>query len=278
MRHTAMNRTIQRLATRWLLFAAVASFFPGQLNAQRAPLIHIVEPEVWRDGLPAVIPAGRTVKIAGLASHPSGIQQVLINGKVAFLKAVPDFPDSFDFEAVLTADTADIEVVITVLPRESEPFERRYSIRPPQLPGTPVAPQSERASAVEIAAPQADPPPANLAPSPWRGFTLRGAGWAGLVAAGLILTRGSEEELTESCRPVGAGQDCFRITEVTHPRRNLGLAIAGAALVGVVTDAILTSRRARTPAQRESLGLRILPPAIEWDTDQVRLGLIRLNH
>jgi hypothetical protein len=108
-----------------LVLLAVAAHFPGgALRAQEA-YVRIIEPVEWRDGRAHTVVPGRAILVRGVAYHPAGIDQILINGEPALL--TPD-PPLTAFEKVITAGAELQEVRVQVLPRASEGIVMTYSV------------------------------------------------------------------------------------------------------------------------------------------------------
>ncbi len=110
-------------------------------------------------------------------------------------------------------------------------------------------------------------------PSPWHGFGLRSIGYAGAAAFGLLLTTHEKRHVSEVCTGPPTAQDCVDLTVVSHPSSSIGAAIAAAAVLAGVGDAVLTSRRAH--ARTASVRTGLLWPSIDADGDRARLSLVR---
>ncbi len=109
--------------------------------------------------------------------------------------------------------------------------------------------------------------------SPWHGYYFRSIAYAGVAGFGLLLTTHKTSRVSEICTGPPTAQDCVDRTVVSHPSAGLGSAMAAAAVLAGVGDAVLTSRRAHARPTSARTGL--LWPGIEADGDAVRLSLVR---
>ena len=130
-------------------------------RSSHAQSILITEPVDWREGRAITVVRGRSVRVAGTATHPGGISRVLINGVQVPIRQDKDFPDYFEFERVFPSDSITAEVSIRLVPVSGQPFEKRF---PATLPG-PVVVSSE-------VKPPPPPPPRNT--NAWGPFKRRG--------------------------------------------------------------------------------------------------------
>jgi hypothetical protein len=237
-----------------------------------AQVIGIVEPVEWRDGRAHAFQAGRSLRIAGLASHPGGVTNVLVNGQQARLQADPDFPDSYNFEHVLAPENVTGEIVIVIVPRTGERFEQRYRVNMPAAP----PPRTETP-------PRPAEPQIQQAGNPWGGFKVRGILYGVAAAGGLALTQLTKSETSEVCEQVQNGFDCFNRTETKPAYKGPGLALAGVAGVALVIDALLTSRKAKSPVDggpddgSEGGAFRIELPNLQPSPEGARLELLRIR-
>jgi hypothetical protein len=234
------------------------------------PVLRLTEPQEWRGGGTVTVAAGATVRVRGVASHPGGVARVLVAGQEATLRPDPEFPELVNFEAVVEARQAG-PVVMRIVPRTGQPFERQF---PLQLSQAPAAP----------AARPATPERAQSLSNPWGGFRLRGALYAAAAVGGVVLAMKETTKTSESCRPVTGGIDCFLRTETSAPTQSAGFALVGVAVGGLILDAVLTSKRARGAAGGQGGGddgaaasLRLEAPATEVAGDHVRVHWIRLR-
>jgi hypothetical protein len=124
------RRPFPRRARGWawpsglVLLVVVAQFPADALRAQEA-YVRIIEPVEWRDGRAHGVVPGRAIMVRGVAYHPAGIEQILINGEPALLTLDPPLTA---FEKVVTAAAELTEVTVQVLPRASEGIVRTYSV------------------------------------------------------------------------------------------------------------------------------------------------------
>jgi hypothetical protein len=264
------NRGRRRVRIFAGLLAIVLTFVLAQGVA--AQVIGIVEPVEWRDGRAHAFQAGRSLRIAGLASHPGGVANVLVNGQQARLQADPDFPDSYNFEYVLAPENVTGEVVIVIVPRTGERFEQRYRVNMPA-----AAPPTRTETPQRQIEPQIQ-----QAGNPWGGFKVRGILYGVAAAGGLALTQLTKSETSEVCEQVQNGFDCFNRTETKPAYKGPGLALAGVAGVALVIDALLTSRKANSPVDggdngSENGAFRIELPNLQPSPDGARLELLRIR-
>jgi hypothetical protein len=264
------------------IFVLLALGSAGEAGAQAgAPYLYISQPEEWRDGRSAIVPAGRSITIKGVAGHPSGVLRVLVNGEEAVMQQDPEYPDLYNFEKVVTAaDTARV-VVIRIVPRTSEPFERRYSVEPPAGRGMAVPPRDSAAR------PRATPPPppagaGEQLPNPWRGYRMRGIAYGLAAAGGAALTVVKKSETSEICEQRPAGSDCFFRTEESPAYQAPGLALIGGAVLAAVVDGLMTSRRAAAAARTSGRddgggGARLEYPTLSPRGEKLVLEFVRLR-
>lgn len=229
---------------------------PGQL-------IVITEPQDWQEGRAIVVPAGQSLRIVGWVTHPAGVLRVLVDGQPAHTQT--DASGLVKFDAVVTAGASAKDVVVLVEPKASKPFSRTFSLgvgrpggaaaaaaqapaaapaREPEKPVVSAPPAAQpQPQQPEVATKAAAPPPqakTAVGANPWKGFTIRGLGYAAVAAGGLYLMTKQTSSTSEVC---SAG-DCFTQTETKKSSASLGMGLAGAAVVAGITDVFLTSRRA----------------------------------
>ncbi|HEX2091081.1 MAG TPA: CsgG/HfaB family protein [Longimicrobiaceae bacterium] len=144
---------------------------PAQSPGERAGngYLVVLEPREWTGegtrGL-QLRAGGETVRVTGLAYHPSGIRRVLVNGTEA--SVTPDGSGAFRFSGQVSAETAARGVELVAYPARGEPFVKRVgggeeasSPPPPPPPATAPGPPSTTG---------AEPPPAPAAGAPPSGL------------------------------------------------------------------------------------------------------------
>ena len=204
-------------------------------RSAHAQSILITEPVEWREGRAFIVVRGKSVRVAGTATHPGGISKILINGRDVPIRQDKDFPDYFEFERTFQADSMTAEVSIRIMPNSGQPFERRY---PATLPGPPVEPKVE---------PRVEPKKSEtvlVRANPWGPFKKRGILYGAAVIGGGFMFTMSKSESAVICFPVGALQDCATRTTTSKPYAAAGGAVLGGAVAVALIDAMLTSRRA----------------------------------
>ncbi|MGH7466796.1 MAG: hypothetical protein ACRENP_02315 [Longimicrobiales bacterium] len=264
-----VRAALYRLSALCGLGIALLAPLGSELHAQ---VILITEPVEWKDGKPLVIRTGQSIRIAGTVSHPAGVLRVLVNGQEAFLQADRDYPDLFRFEKVVVADNSTREVVISIVPRTSQPYRRTYG-----LEGT--GPTIEASRVDSVRSPVQPGPQRN----PWKGFTLRAIGYAALGAGGAALTIMKKDETSEVCTPTGGGVDCVMRTEQKTPYRTVGLGLAGAAVAGLIIDAVITSGKARSaaaapPSENNTHQFSFQPFTLSNAQNGLRLEFFRISY
>jgi len=197
-----------------------------------AQSILITEPVEWREGRSIVVVRGKSVRVAGTATHPGGISKVLINGREVAIRQDKDFPDYFEFERVFAADSVTAEVTIRLMPVSGQPFEKRY---PATLPTGPIV-----VAGGGVKPPPPPPPKVNA----WGAFKRRGILYGAAVIGGGVMATMSKTESAVVCFAVGAGQDCVDRKTTSKPYGAAGGALVGGAVLVTIVDAMLTSRRA----------------------------------
>lgn len=244
--------------------------------AASAQSITIVDPPQWREEQVVVMETRAVLRVAGFVSHPNGVARVLVNGLEAMLSPDPDFPDSFTFEINVPPDSLTPEITISVVPRTGEAMTRSFELRVPPRSGQAAG---QPAAAIQPAAPSPESTQLRVGGNPWSGYRTRGILYGAAVIGGVVLMQLEKESTSEVCRAVGSGQDCFIQTRTEPSAKGVGLALAGAGAGLLIVDAILTSRKARTPARPagEDDGFRIEAPALTSTPRQIRLDLIRLR-
>jgi hypothetical protein len=246
-----------------LLLLAAALLMPAPASSQAGrPYLLISQPEEWRDGRPAIVPAGRSVTIRGVAGHPSGVLRVLVNGDEATMQQDPQYPDLYNFEKVITAGAEPLQVMISIVPRNSERHDRTYSIQPP-------------------GGNRALPPPAmptggsEQLPNPWSGFRKRGLLYGIAAGGGVVLALRKQSSTSEVCEQTPGGSDCFSRTEEEPATLVPGLALIGGAALGFIIDGMVTSRKAariRSTGGDDGASARLEPPTLSQRGDRWFLG------
>ncbi|NJD09568.1 MAG: hypothetical protein FIB01_03665 [Gemmatimonadetes bacterium] len=285
-----------RAALAWSPALLALLALPAPAPAQVAPLIFITEPAEWQAGKPIVIPAGKTVRVTGVVSHPSGVVKVLVDGEEADVEPDPSGTDLFKFEKVITAGTKAREISVTIVPKESQNFTKKFGLelqpgaappardttaaKPPTQPVTPpVAPPVTPPRDTARAAPTPETPQQLGLPNPWKGFTMRAIGYGGLAAAGAYFMT----KTTTSNSVVCTGGDCFNREETKASGKGLGLALIGVGVAGAVIDGIMTSGKAKAQAQPTNVWgsadtpLRLERPGLSATAERVTLELVRLR-
>ena len=247
MRDSPINRP-GRIA---LAVVAIASsgWGPG-LRAQE-PYIKIREPVEWRDAKPFIVPPGRTIRVSGVAWHPAGIKQVMVNGVVV---PIENDPPLTNFEHVITADSLPRTVWIVVVPETSQRFEAKFAMSPPAeatasrpTPGnTPRDSASVRTQGTPTAVGAAKTQP--MRTNAWNAYRRRSLIYGSGAVAGLVAGGLTTKSTSEVCSPRGALQDCVARTETKAAYRAVGLTVGAASGGAAIVDALLTSKRSRGAA------------------------------
>ena len=76
--------------------------------------ILINEPVEWRERRPIILVAGKPVRIAGSVTHPAGVAKLFINGREVAIRQDKAYPDYYEFEKILPADSVPAEVTIRI--------------------------------------------------------------------------------------------------------------------------------------------------------------------
>jgi hypothetical protein len=274
-RREGMRAPSRRAVTAFLLCGA--AFLPGRLAAQDAqPTLQIIEPAEWAEGRSITLAAGRSLTIRGLAGHPAGLLRVLVNGEEAALAPVPEMANLYNFEKVFTpADTAR-RITITVVPRQSAQRSWPFEIA---ATGRTAAPQQQPPAATPRTVPAGQLPLRD----PWGSFRMRGIGYGVAAVGGAVLLTLRKSETSKVCGQTGAGFDCVLRTEESPAYFPIGAALIGAAVIGGATDALLTSRRARSapaPAggsRNMEQGASLEAPSVHVSHRRVGIDWIRLR-
>jgi hypothetical protein len=209
------------------------------------PYIKVREPREWQEGKPFVVPAGRAVKITGVAWHPAGIRQILVNGTAATIE--PD-PPLTNFEHVLTADNQARTITIVIVPTNSQRFEAKYAMAPPEQP---VADTSGRNVRPVVTPPTrqagegAQPGPVVRGTRSGSGFKKRGWIYGLGAVGGGVLAAMTTSSTAEVCTNTNGLQDCFDRTTTEASYRGAGIGIAAASVVVGILDYTLSSRSRR---------------------------------
>ena len=224
-------------AVRWSTSLGSALFVLALLGTARSlvaqdPYIKIREPREWQEGKPFVVQPGRSVRITGVAWHPAGIRQILINETPVTIE--PD-PPLTNFEYVLTAGNQPRTITIVVVPLNSQRFETKFAMAPPESARPATQPAANQPSPV-VRAPRSS------------GFKKRG--WIYLAGAigGGILGAMTTSSTAEVCETTNGLQDCFNRTTTEANYRAAGFGLAGAAIVAGILDYTLSSRSSRVAA------------------------------
>lgn len=114
--------------------ATLAAGAPALIEDPASRYIQISEPREWSGiGTRGItVPARRSVRVIGYASHPEGVESVLVDGRMAAIRQ--ENGGSYRFVAYVPADSASREVVVMVRGRTGNPVIARY-----QLNATPAA-------------------------------------------------------------------------------------------------------------------------------------------
>ena len=230
----------------------------AQRAAAQDPYVRIREPAEMGAGKPYPATPGQSVLISGVAWHPSGVKQILVNGGIAML--VPEAP-LMDFEFRLVPDTNTRAVVVRVVSNSGEAFQATFSLAlatppPAARPAAPATTTAPAAAAAKPPAPVATRSPApttapatapGAAPAaapttstavvsgPWDGFQRRSVFYVAGTALGIVLA--TRESATSS--------------QVTG-----GALMAGASLAIGIVDFALTSREANAASASPGSGGR----------------------
>jgi hypothetical protein len=252
----------------------LAALTPYKTTAQT---ILITEPVEWRDGRPAILKPGQSLRVAGTVSHPSGVLKVLVNGQDAFLQPDANYPDLFRFEKILVATNTTRDVTIAIVPRTSQQYARTYGVnneaalRSAESTGATAAPAANANGAQELHG------------NPWKPFKLRSIGYVAAAGGGAALAFITKTETKEVCGPSGGGIDCVNRTESKAAYRVPGLALAGAAMAGLVIDAVITSGKSKRsstvpPSEDERSGFKLEALHLAPTASGTRIELFRINY
>jgi hypothetical protein len=207
---------------RVVLFAVAVCGTAQRLGAQAQ--ISIREPSEWDEGRPVVAAAGRPIRIRGLAFHPGGVKQILVNGTPARVEPEGSL---WSFEHTITAENQQRTITIAIVPTTGERFESRFSVQPP--PG-----------AVGGTGPGAVVPVAHSS-----GFKKRGWIYGVGAIAGGVLAAMTTSSTAEVCQTTNNLQDCFNRTTTEASYRAAGIGIAAGSVVLGILDYTLSSRSRR---------------------------------
>jgi hypothetical protein len=217
--------------------------------------ISIREPSEWDEGRPVVAPAGRPIRIRGIAFHPGGVRQILVNGAPARIEAAGSV---WNFEQTITAENQPRTITIAIVPTTGERFESKFTVQPPQGTGpVPVASVSHSS-----------------------GFKKRGWVYGLGAIGGGVLAAMTTSSTAEVCQTTNGLQDCVNRTTTEASYRGAGIGIAAASVVVGLIDYTLSSRSRRVASAgsdsdaRATIQLSATPAKADgrWT-----LGLLRLR-
>ena len=213
-----MSRPARSLWLRVILLAAGLWGTAKSVGAQAQ--ISIREPREWDEGRPVVAAAGRPIRIRGLAFHPGGVKQILVNGAPATVEPEGSL---WNFEHTITAETQQRTITIAIVPTSGERFESRFTVQPPAGPGgRPVVTVSHS-----------------------NGFKKRGWIYGVGAIAGGVLAGMTTSSTAEVCQTTNGLQDCFDRTTTEANYRAAGIGIAAASVAIGLLDYTLSSRSRR---------------------------------
>lgn len=242
--NTTPGRHLRLLA----ILLALATAAP--LASAQDPYIRLREPAHASDGRPLAATAGAALVISGVAWHPSGVREVLVNGLPATLTADPPL---MNFELRYIPDSDTRMIIVRAVPNTGEPFQVSYGVSLSRSsgaapdasvrPAPPVTPPSSGAATSAGAAPSASAAPraatgapvATTMSGPWDGFKRRSVLYVG--GAGLGLVFATRESATTGQVVTGA-------------------ILAGASVVFGLFDAVRTSREANRAPGGGGSGMR----------------------
>src|ERR1041384_6546402 len=101
-----------RLRRSAYLLAVVGAGLTAQRLGAQDPYVRVTEPSEWRDNKALSGQPGRAIRISGVAFHPAGVREILVNGAAAMLE--PDAP-LMNFTYTLTPDARMRRVTITLV-------------------------------------------------------------------------------------------------------------------------------------------------------------------
>jgi len=236
-----------------------------------AQSILITEPVEWREGRAITVVKGKSIRVAGTATHPGGLSKVLINGREVPIKQDKDFPDYFEFERVFLPDSVPAEVTIRLMPVSGQPFEKRYAATPAAPTIVATRPDTTRARTE---------PPKPLRTNAWGPFKRRGILYGAAVIGGGVLVTMSKTDNAVVCFPVGAGQDCVDRKTTSKPYAAAGGAVIGAAALVMIVDALRTSRSANQTASLAIPGgvrLSLEAPTVTQSLHGTAVNVLRIG-
>jgi hypothetical protein len=285
------RRWTSRLSSALFVTALVGS--AERLVAQD-PYIKIREPREWQEGKPFIVPAGKAVRIEGVAYHPAGVRQILINGTPVTI--TPD-PPLTNFEHVITAESEARTITVVIVPSTSQRFEQKFAMSPPagSIPTRPAgdsgraAPPRTNASTDtaqrQSVRPQTSQQGANQ-PRPVvpvrrsSGFKKRGWLYAVGAVGGGVLGVMTSDKSSEVCTTTNGRTDCVTRTTTEAPYRPMGFGLAGASIVIGIIDYAVSSSRSRSvaaatsdDAARASLAITAAPQG----DGRVNVNLLRVR-
>ena len=243
----------------WLgVVLLVAVCGTAQSVAAQDPLIRIREPREWQEGRPVVAPAGSPVRIRGVAFHPGGVRQILVNGAPATLEADGDL---WNFEQTITAETQQRTVTIAIVPTTGQRFETRFTVAPLGGSSRPIVDSTRTVTRG-----------ANSS-----GFKKRGWAYGAGAIAGGVLAAMTTSSTAEICQTTNGLQDCFNRTTTKASYRAVGLGIAGASLAAGVLDYTLSSRSRRVASAGDAPAAVHISAAPGNGDGRLMLGLVRVR-
>jgi len=204
----------------WLRVIFAAAVLAGAARSVEAQAqISIREPREWDEGRPVVAPAGRPVRIRGLAFHPGGVKQVLVNGAPATVEPEGSL---WSFEHTITVENQPRTITIAIVPTTGERFESKFTVQPP---------------------PGAGPIPPAVAHS--SGFKKRGWIYGLGAIGGGVLAAMTTSSTAEVCTTSNGLQDCVNRTTTEASYRGAGIGVAAASVIVGIIDYTLSSRSGR---------------------------------
>jgi hypothetical protein len=274
------------------------------------PAVRIQQPSEWRTGGALNATEGDQVSVSGVAIYPGGVRSITVAGRDAVILRNARYTHRVEFTVGFPAPFGQTDAVVRIVPNTGDPYETRYAWfigRAPAAPTTPTPPAGEQPAgrggggraggaggaggggggAGGGAGRRADPPPTTTpapapAPtatnaSPWPGMKKRGIAYGAAAALGAGLSMVVTTSQNEKCETIGAGQDCFLITEKKPAYRAVGLGLIGAAALAATIDAFRTSKSASRTTTTGSSGVHIDVPSLAPDGRGVALSLLRLR-
>ena len=201
--------------------------------------ILINEPVEWRERRPLILVAGKPVRIAGSVTHPAGVAKLFINGREVAIRQDKAYPDYYEFEKILPADSVPAEVTIRITSVSGQPFEQKFATT---LPSVVI----EKKPVVVIEKkPVVDPVPPPRAPrNDWGPFKKRGIVYGAAMIGGAVMFTMNKTESAVICSSTARGSDCVDRKTTSKPYEGAGGALLGGAAFVTIVDALLTSRNA----------------------------------